>query len=141
MREPELCSGRFLNSAALATTGLRQTLALSRKPNVMFAIAYDLDTESLKQHYHNPSYNNAYAEFRTFMELRGFKTQQGSVLYGDETVTAVTATLAIVAASQKFQWLKPSVKDIRILRILDKDDLMPAIESGFEAHKSEAVMT
>jgi virulence-associated protein VapD len=55
------------------------------------------------------------------------------VLYGDDTVTAVTATLAIVAASSNFPWLAPSVADIRILRILDKDDLMPAVSSGASA--------
>lgn len=102
----------------------------------MFAIAYDFDTAQLKQHYPVASSNNAYADFRKFMESHGFKSQQGSVLYGDDTVTAVTATLAIVAASAKFPWLSPSVIDIRILRILDKDDLMPAVQSGAGAHKS-----
>lgn len=102
----------------------------------MFAIAYDFDTTKLKQHYHVTSFNNAYPDFRKFMEGHGFKTQQGSVLYGDESVTAVTATLAIVAASAKFPWLNPSVIDIRILRILDKDDLMPAVESGATVPKT-----
>ena len=100
----------------------------------MFAIAYDFDTDSLKTHYHNPSFNNAYSDFRKFMEPHGFKAQQGSVLYGDKTVTAVTATLAIVAASSEFPWLAPSIGDIRILRIPDKDDLMPAIKSGAQVH-------
>ena len=63
----------------------------------MFAIAYDFDTKMLKKHYHVDSYNNAYADFRRFMEPHGFKTQQGSVLYGDDTVTAVTATLAVLS--------------------------------------------
>lgn len=105
----------------------------------MFAIAYDFKNEELKTHYHTPSANNAYADFRKFMESYGFKTQQGSVLYGDDSVTAVTATLAIIEASKKFSWLAPSVSDIRILRILDKDDLMPAVRSGAEVHKLESV--
>lgn len=104
----------------------------------MFAIAYDFDTDKLKQHYHNPSYNNAYSDFKKFMENHGFEPQQGSVLYGNETVTAVTATLAIVAASSAFPWLLPSVIDIRILRLLDKDDLMPAVQSCAVVHKSAA---
>lgn len=99
----------------------------------MFAIAYDFNTEKLKSHYHTASYNNAYAEFRKFMASKGFSTQQGSVLYGDDTVNAVNATLAIVEASSRFPWLAPSVTDIRILRILDKDDLMPAVVSGASA--------
>lgn len=105
----------------------------------MFAIAYDFDNAALKQHYHVDSFNNAYANFRKFMADRGFSSQQGSVLYRDESVTAVTATLAIVEASSHFSWLSPSVKDIRILRILDKDDLMPAVQSGAAAQKSVSV--
>ena len=93
----------------------------------MFAIAYDFDNEALKKNYHVDSYTNAYGDFRKFMATRGFSSQQGSVLYGDDTVTAVTATLAIVAASAKFPWLAPSVADMRILRIIDKDDLRPAL--------------
>lgn len=96
----------------------------------MFAIACDFDTDELKKHYHNPSYTNAYGDFKKFMAGHGFKTELESVLYGDENVTAVNATLAIVAASREFPWLKPSISGIRILRILDKDDLTPALELG-----------
>lgn len=96
----------------------------------MFAIAYDFDTDALKRNYHVDSYNNAYGDFRRFMADRGFSSQQGSVLYGDEAVTAVTATLAIVEASARFPWLAPSVSDIRILRLIDNDDLRPALVSG-----------
>jgi virulence-associated protein VapD len=103
----------------------------------MFAIAYDFDTEKLKENYHLDSYNNAYADVRKFMEGKGFAAKQGSVLYGNETVTMVTAVLAVSELSTKFPWVLPSLKDIRILRILDSDDLMPAIQSG--ASKAEAV--
>ncbi len=96
----------------------------------MFAIAYDFNTDKLKANYHASSWNNAYSDFRKFMKEKGFSTQQGSVLYGNETVTAVTATLAIFEAAKKFPWLAPSIVDIRILRILDKDDLMPAVLAG-----------
>jgi virulence-associated protein VapD len=100
----------------------------------MFAIAYDFSTDELKKHYHNSSFNNAYSDFRKFMKRYGFTSQQGSVLYGDENVTAVTATLGIVDASKHFKWLAPCIIDIRILRILDKDDLMPAIKLGANSH-------
>lgn len=96
----------------------------------MFAIAYDFDVNALKKHYPVASSNNAYGDFRKFMEGHGFTSRQGSVLYGDENVTAVTATLAVAEASVRFDWLAPSVSDIRILRLIDNDDLRPALEAA-----------
>ena len=101
----------------------------------MFAIAYDLDTDALKTHYHNSSYNNAYGDIRKFLEPRGFTWKQGSILYGNDTVTMVSAVIAVSDMSRQFQWLKPCLTDIRILQLLNNDDLMPAIESGSQAHQ------
>jgi len=96
---------------------------------IMYAIAFDLDTEKLKASY-GKSHNNAYGEIRDFLAARGFKNQQGSLYYGDETVTQVSAVLAIVELSRQYAYIKPSVADIRILRLLDADDLMPAVIAG-----------
>ena len=96
----------------------------------MYAIAFDLNTEKLKKHYGFTHYNNAYAEIRKFLAEKGFNHQQGSLYYGDPTVTQVSAVLAVVELSKKFQYFRPSVEDIRILRLLDADDLMPAVLSG-----------
>ena len=95
----------------------------------MFAIAYDFDTEKLKRHYHNDSHTNAYGDIKKFMADYGFTTVQGSVLYGNNTVTMVTAMMAVSQLSQKFPWINSSVKDIRILQILENDDLKPFIAS------------
>lgn len=37
----------------------------------MYAIAFDLDTETLKQSYPNPSYTNAYGDIRKVLEPLG----------------------------------------------------------------------
>ena len=95
----------------------------------MYAIAFDLDTEKLKASY-GKSHNNAYGEIRNFLAAKGFKNQQGSLYYGDETVTQVSAVLAVVELSRKYPYIRPSVADIRILRLLDNDDLMPAVIAG-----------
>lgn len=96
----------------------------------MYAIAFDLDTEKLKANYGKPSWNNAYAEIREFLASKGFSNQQESLYYGGPQVTQVSAVLAVVELSRTFSYLKPSVKDIRILRLLDYDDLMPAVLVG-----------
>ena len=58
---------------ALPTTGGR-----------MYAIAFDMDIESLRQHYGDP-YNNAYMEIRRILERFGFRWQQGSTYFGGES--------------------------------------------------------
>ncbi len=94
----------------------------------MYAIAYDLDTAALQAHYPGKSYNNAYGEIRNFLAARGFAHQQGSLLYGDGTVTMVSAVLAVTALSHSMPWLRHCVQDIRILQLMVNDDLRPALE-------------
>ncbi len=96
----------------------------------VYAIAFDMDTESLQQHYGVPSYNNAYADIRKVLHRHGFTWQQGSVYFGDETVNAVTCVLAVIDLSQTYAWFPISVRDIRMLRIEEFNDLMPAVQKG-----------
>ena len=96
----------------------------------MYAIAFDFDTAALKVNYPGPSFNNAYGEVRSFLAGKGFSHQQGSVYYGDGSVTQVTAILAVVELSKAYPYLKASIADIRILRLIDSDDLMPAVITG-----------
>ena len=97
---------------------------------LMYAIAFDFDTTLLKVNYGGPSWQNAYGEVRKFLAERGFTNQQGSLYYGDGTVTQVSAVLAVVEMSREFPYLKTSIGDIRILQLVTNDDLRPAIEMG-----------
>ena len=95
----------------------------------VYAIAFDLDIESLRKAYGDP-YNNAYAEIRTVLKRHGFAWQQGSVYFGDDRINAVTCVLAAMDLSQSLPWFAPSVRDIRMLRIEELNDLMPAVQQG-----------
>ena len=98
----------------------------------MYAIAFDLDTETLTKTYPSPSYNNAYADIRNKLSGHGFTWQQGSVYFGSEKVNAVTCVIAVVDLTQSFSWFAPSVRDIRMLRIEEQNDLRPAIEQSLQ---------
>ena len=90
----------------------------------MYAIVFDLDIEKLKTHYPNDSFKNAYAIIQKELENFGFKRQQDSTYFGDRNkVTVVDCVLAVQSLSKKHSWFKPSVKDIRMLKIVDNDDL------------------
>jgi len=95
----------------------------------MYAVAFDLDTEILKQTYGDPP-NNAYGEIKRFLLEKGFDWQQGSVYFGTDKINAVTCVLAITEMSKTLPWFAASVRDIRMLRIEEFNDLMPALHLG-----------
>ncbi len=93
----------------------------------MYAIAFDLDTETLKQAYPTPSYTIAYGYIRKVLEPLGFAWQQGSVYFGGPEMNAVKCVMAAQALSRQLAWFKASVRDIRMLRIEEMTDLEPAL--------------
>ncbi|MBI3829308.1 MAG: virulence factor [Planctomycetes bacterium] len=95
----------------------------------MYAIAFDMDIEALKNAYGDP-YNNAYSEIKRVLQQHGFNWQQGSVYFGDERINAVTCVLAALQLSQELPWFAASVRDIRMLRIEEMNDLMPAVQQA-----------
>ena len=102
---------------------------LKTEKNFMYAVAFDLDTELLKQTYGDPA-NNAYGEIKRFLLDKGFTWQQGSVYFGTDRINAVTCVLAVTEMSRAFPWFAASVRDIRMLRIDEYNDLMPALQLG-----------
>jgi virulence-associated protein VapD len=95
----------------------------------VYAIAFDMDIEQLRTNYGDP-YNIAYLEIRRILQRHGFTWQQGSVYFGGEEVTAVTCVLAAIDLARSLPWFAASVRDIRMLRIEELNDLMPAVQQG-----------
>lgn len=94
----------------------------------MYAISFDMDIESLRTAYGDP-YNNAYAEIRKVLVGLGFKWKQGSVYFGGPEINSVTCVLAAQTLAKQLPWFASSVRDIRMLRIEELNDLSPAIEN------------
>lgn len=97
----------------------------------VYAIAFDMDIESLRANYGDP-YNNAYLEIRRVLQHHGFRWQQGSVCFGGEEINAVTCVLAAQDLARSLPWFSGSVRDIRMLRIEEFNDLMPAVQAAVE---------
>ena len=100
---------------------------LGGKVTRVYAICFDLDQERLAQHYPGASPNNGYAEIRNILGKHGFHPQQENVYFGDEHQTPVTCVLAIQAVQQACPWFRIAVSDVRMLRIEENNDLMPAV--------------
>ncbi len=94
----------------------------------MYAVTFDIDTNCLGDEYHNQSSTNAYGDIRKFMEANEFDWQQGSVYFGKENMTAVKCVIAIQKLAKTYPWFTACVKDVRMLRIEENNDLMEAIQ-------------
>jgi virulence-associated protein VapD len=105
--------------------GLRGMTKPQGRP--MYAIAFEMDIESLRTQYGDP-YNNAYSEIRRVLQEHGFRWQQGSVYFGGDEINAVTCVLAAQDLARQLPWFAASVRDIRMLRIEELNDLMPAVQ-------------
>jgi virulence-associated protein VapD len=104
---------------------------LREETKIVYAIAFDLDTTTLQKAYHVAAYNNAYADIRNrLVTNHGFAWQQGSVYFGGDTVNAVTCVVAVIDLTNTFPWFAASVRDIRMLRIEEQNDLAPAINQA-----------
>lgn len=93
----------------------------------MYAIAFDFDTTLLEQLYPSASWRNAYSDVRGYLKRRGFEWQQGRVYFGSDDVSAVDCVRAVQKLALKYAWFGPAVRDIRMLRIEENNDLTPAI--------------
>jgi virulence-associated protein VapD len=100
-----------------------------RQEGRVYAIACDMDIDSLKANYGDP-YNQADYEIRKILRKHGFTWQQGSVYFGGEPINAVTCVLAAIDLTRSLPWFAASVRDIRMLRIEELNDLMPAVQQA-----------
>lgn len=100
-----------------------------RRAGLVYAIALDMDIEALRTNYGDP-YNNAYVEIRRVLQGHGFTWQQGSIYFGGESVTAVICMMAAMDLARSLPWFAASVRDIRMLRIEELNDLLPAVQQA-----------
>ena len=93
----------------------------------VYAIAFDMDTDTLQRSYPGAPWTNAYSEIKKVLDRHGFTRQQGSVYFGGASVNAVTCVLAAFDLAKSLPWFAISVRDIRMLRIEEMNDLLPAV--------------
>ena len=100
----------------------------------VYAIAFDMDTKALRDAWNanggSPrGWRAAYPQMGEFLSRYGFTWQQGSLQFSSADTDPVTVVLAVQEMTKQFPWFAPSVRDIRMLRIEENNDLRPAVES------------
>ena len=61
------------------------------------------------------------------MLANGFEWKQGSVYFGGETINAVNCVVIVQKLAKLYPWFATCVKDVRMLRIEENNDLAPAV--------------
>ena len=62
-----------------------------RRISPVYAITFDLDTETLEKLYPTESWRNAYTDIRKFLEDHGFEHKQGSVYFSVDEMLLTAA--------------------------------------------------
>lgn len=91
---------------------------------MMYAVLIDLDTDSLLEY---EKLNNVNQQIKIYMIENGFIWKQGNIYFGNENITAVNSVVVIQKLAQKYFWFSTCVKEVRMLRIEENTDLLPAL--------------
>lgn len=100
-----------------------------RKATRVYAIAFDIDSAIAEKHCGQNWRGTCYAKIASVLAEFGFTRVQGSVYFGEESSDAVHCVMAVQEADRRFVWFGPSVRDLRMLRVDEDNDLMPAINN------------
>lgn len=94
----------------------------------MYAITVDFDAEALGRLYKKASWRNAQADVRHFLEDNGFENKQGSVYFAVDDMGATDDIAVVQDLADEYDWFMPSLRDIRMLRIEENNDLMTVLD-------------
>ena len=99
-----------------------------RKAQRVYAIAFDLDTATAEA-LCGSAWRGCYEKIALVFAEYGFTRVQGSVYFGSETTDAVHCVMAVQDADRRYSWFGRAVRDLRMLRVDEDNDLMPAINN------------
>lgn len=78
------------------------------------------------------------AQIASVFAEHGFGSVQGSVYFGDEDSDAVKCVMAVQDMDRRHAWFGRVVKDLRMLRVDENNDLLPALSNELRLGKGEA---
>lgn len=102
-----------------------------------YLIAFDLNQDCLKQHYHANSPNNAYYNIATVLKKHGFDNIQGSVYISTrDDISEAHGTLALQEVAAVYDWFAKCVSNVKFYRLeadLDAQFIVDGVENARQA--------
>lgn len=94
----------------------------------VYAIAFDLNTTKAEK-LCGGGWRNCYNQIAHVLADFGFARKQGSVYFGDHTSDAVRCVMAVQELDRRYAWFGRVVSDLRMLRVDEDNDLLPALSN------------
>jgi virulence-associated protein VapD len=94
----------------------------------VYAIAFDIDT-IVAERVMGDTWKSCYGMIERGLAPHGFVRQQGSLFFGNASTNAVSCIKAVQDLDAKYAWFGRIVKDLRMLRIDEDNDLLPALSN------------
>jgi len=107
-----------------------------RKAGRVYAIAFDIDT-TIAERVIGDTWKGIYAKIERGLTSHGFTRRQGSLYFGSADSTPVTCMMAIKDLDDQYAWFGRIVKDLRMLRIDEDNDLLPLLSNRLPYGKSD----
>lgn len=95
----------------------------------VYAIAFDLNSARAEQACGPNWRGTCYAQIAHVLADFGFARKQGSVYFGDHTSDAVRCVMAVQELDRRYAWFGRVVSDLRMLRVDEDNDLLPALSN------------
>jgi virulence-associated protein VapD len=99
-------------------------------------IVFDLDTKCLEQNYHNPSWQNAYADIRRVLNKHRFNNIQGTVYLSEVGIRQAHGTLALQEIAIRFSWFEKCVSNVQFYDLADDFNAQFIVDSIAQAREA-----
>jgi virulence-associated protein VapD len=117
--------------------GPRQRQPMRRNGRV-YAIAFDLHAQTAEKLCGANWRGTCYDQIERVLGQHGFYRQQGSLYFGNEDSNPVTCVTAVQAIDNRYAWFSRAVRDLRMLRIDENNDLLPALSNELRLGRAVA---
>ncbi|NIJ34093.1 virulence factor [Sphingomonas oligoaromativorans] len=112
--------------------------AAYKRAKRVYAITFDLDGKIAEAMCGASWRGTCYAKIQSVFAEHGFGRVQGSVYFGDQDSDAVRCVLAVQDADRRFSWFGRAVRDLRMLRVDEDNDLLPLLSNRLRLNGENA---
>ncbi len=107
-----------------------------RKAGRVYAIAFDIDSRTAERLL-GDTWKSCYGKIERGFTSHGFTRMQGSLFFGTPESNAVSCIKAVQDLDAQYAWFGRIVKDLRMLRIDEDNDLLPALSNRLRFDKPD----